>query len=154
MRPTSMRAQVKAYLIDQLAPLLEAQSTSEHPVAVSHGWPGKQLGRNHIWADRVTGTASFNLLMAGRKLRDDEFTIRFVFQASAPGDTLAETDARAEGYCAVFEDLIALDPSLGDMGGLIHAVFADNAIEGPNGELTDEGAVSFMFADLTCHTRT
>jgi hypothetical protein len=149
-----MRAQVKAYVIDQLTPLLDAEATTEHPLAVSHGWPGKHLQRNHIWADRITGTVSFDLVMAGRKLRDDQFTIRFVFQASAPGGSLAETDARVEAYCSVFCDLIAVDPSLGDMDGLIHAVFGDSSIEGPTGEFTDEGAVSFMFADLSCHTRT
>lgn len=157
--PTSMRAQVKDYLVEELRPLLDELATTEHPVEISNGWPGKNLGRNHVWLDRVTGTVSFDLSMAGRLLRDDQFTVRMIFQASAPGDDLATTDARAESYCAAFLDFIATYPGLSTapntvMDGLIHAAFLDDAIEGPMGEFTDEGAVSFMFADLSVHTRT
>lgn len=148
---TSMRSQVKTWIVVNLAaPLTQL----EHSPEVSQGWPGKNLARNHVWIDRVTGTVSFDLLMAGRKLRDDQFTVRLIFQAGGPGDSIAETDARVETYCAAFEDLIAEDPSLGDMDGLIHAHFDEDSIEGPQGDLTDEGAVSFMFADLSVHTRT
>lgn len=151
-----MRAQVKTWIVDNLAPQLEQL---EFTPSIANGWPGKQLERNHVWVDRVVGTVSFDLIMAGRKLRDDEFTVRLIFQASGPGDSIAETDARVESYCAAFEDLIAERPFLSDdedapMEGLIHAVFAEDSIEGPMGEFTDEGAVSFMFADLSCHTRT
>lgn len=153
---TSMRSQVKTWIIENLAPRLEQL---EQRPEISHGWPGKNLGRNHVWIDRTVGTVSFDLSMAGRKLRDDTFTVRLIFQASGPGDSIAETDARVETYCAEFEDLIAERPFLSDdedapMDGLIHAIFDDNSIEGPMGEWTDEGAVSFMFADLTVHTRT
>lgn len=148
---TSMRAQVKTWIVDNLDPRLERL---EFTPSIANGWPGKSLERNHVWVDRVVGTVSFDLIMAGRKLRDDQFTVRLIFQASGPGDSIAETDARVESYCAALEDLIAEDPSLDGMDGLIHAVFAEDSIEGPMGEFTDEGAVSFMFADLSCHTRT
>lgn len=156
---TSMRAQVKTWILDNLTPRVAVMATEECPIEVSYGWPGKNLERNHVWIDRTTGTVSFDLAMAGRKLRDDEFTVRLIFQASGPGDSIAETDARVESYCAAFEDLIAEYPFLSTdedepMEGLIHAAFLDNSIEGPMGEWTDEGAVSFMFAELTVHTRT
>lgn len=156
---TSMRAHVKAWIADHMTPLLEQLATREYPVEMSNGWPGKNLGRNHVWIDRVTGTVTFKNSMTPPIQRDDEFTVRLIFQASAPGDSIAETDARVESYCAAFEDLIAEKPFLSDdedapMDGLIHAAFLDDSIEGPMGEFTDEGAVSFMFADLSVHTRT
>ena len=143
MATTAIRSNVKEWLTTELAAVLSA--------AVSNGWPGRNLERDHVWIDRVTGTVEFPLMMAGRKSRDDKFTVRVIFQASGPGDTIAETDARAETLYAALENLIAPDPSLAGMDGIIHALL--DTVEGPMGELTDEGAVSFMFADVAVHAR-
>lgn len=144
MATTSIRSDVKTWLVDELTTLLE-------PVPVSYGWPGRHLERDHVWIDRVTGTVGFPLAMAGRKARDDDFTVRVVFQASAPGDSIVESDARAEEFYGHLEDLIAGDVSLSDMDGVVHALL--DAVEGPSGELTDEGAVSFVIADVAVKAR-
>ena len=146
MPTTSVRTTVKTWLTDQLTASLAGEDCE-----VSGGWPGRHLKRNHVWLDRCTGTVEFRLLMAGRKTREDEFTIRVVFQASAPGDDLASTDERAESYYAALEYLIADDPSLDGMDGIESALLA--SVEGPVGELTDEGAVSFVFAEVAVHSR-
>lgn len=141
---TSVRSAVKTYLVDQLESRLD-------PVPVAYGWPGRNLERDHVWIDRVTGNVEFPLAMAGRKSRNDDFTVRVVFQASAPGDSILEADARAEEFYGHLEDLIAGDVSLGTMDGVVHAVLG--AVEGPSGELTDEGAVSFVIADVAVKAR-
>lgn len=143
MPTTSIRSTVKAWLVETLVDAIDPD--------VSHGWPGKNLQRDHVWIDRVTGTITMPFAMAGRKVRDDEFTVRIVFQASAPGDTVADTDARVESYYAAFEDLLATDPSLESFDGVQDA--PTWTAEGPNGEMTDEGAVSFYVVELTVNSR-
>lgn len=144
MAATAIRAAMKAKLVTELTKALPL-------VAVSNGWPGRNLERDHVWVDRVTGTVEFPLMMAGRKHRDDKFTVRVIFQSSQPGDSIAETDVRAEQLYAALENVIAADPGIGTMNGIVHALI--DTVEGPMGELTDEGAVSFMFADIAVHAR-
>ena len=142
--PTSIRGVVKTYLVATLAATLD-------PIPVAHGWPGRNIERDHVWVDRVTGFLELPLLTAGRKFRDDKFTVRVAFQASAPGDDIAETVERVLALYAHVENLLADDPGLGEMDGLISAALGP--VEGPDGSLTDEGAVSFVFADIAIHAR-
>lgn len=144
MATTSIRSNVKEWLVTKLA-------TAADPVSVSQGWPGKHLEREHIWIDRVTGAVSMPFAMSGRKVRDDEFTVRLVFQAASPGDSIQETDERADALYAFFENLLATDPSLENMDGVMDA--PTWTAEGPNGELTDEGAVSFYVVELSVNSR-
>lgn len=143
MATTSIRKDVKTWLVDRLASSLTAE--------VAHGWPGRRLERDHVWVDRVTGTVTMPFSMAGRKVRDDTFTVRLVFQASRPGESIAETDDAVESMYAAFENLLADDPSLASMDGVIDA--PTWTAEGPDGELTDEGAVSFYIVELTVNSR-
>lgn len=155
---TSIRTAVKSFLEDKLTPTLRELGT---PGCVfSRGWPGDDIQRNHAWIDRVTGTVTFGLMMDGRKMRDDEFTVRIVFQCSTPGATSTETDAQVEVFYGALEDLIAenvglsADTTVDDpepMDGLLSCVLGP--VDGPAGELTDEGYVSFMFAELAIHSR-
>lgn len=153
------RAAVKAWLVENLGPRLEQVATQDQPVSVDNGWPGKNLERNHVWADRVTGTVTFPFIEDGTKTRDDVFTVKLLFQASGPADSIAECDARSESYADAFLLLIAEHPNLGPdaehgMPGVIAAWFDDDAKEGPQGEFTDEGAWSLTTVDLRVQTRT
>ena len=141
----TVRTDVKTYIVDQLAQVLNGQ------VEVSRSWPGPNLARDHIWIDRASGTVTFPLMMAGRKTRQDEFTIWLVFQASGPGDTAAEVEARAEDYADVFGAWLADDPSLGDMAGIIHA--QPGEVEGPDGFPLDEGHAAYVIAQLNVLSR-
>lgn len=89
--------------------------------------------------------------MGGRKARDDEFRVRVVFQVAEPGASLDDTDTTVETLYAALENLVAADPSLGSMDGVVHALIG--TVEGPDGELTDEGAVSFITAEVSVLTR-
>lgn len=145
MATTSIRTAVKSYIVTNLSTALAGEAV------VSQAWPGKRLERDHVWVDRCTGTVEFPLAMSGRKARNDNFTVRVAFQSARPGDSIADCDERVEEFYAELEDLISGDVSLGNLDGLVHAVL--ETVEGPVGELTDEGAVSFMFADVACKAR-
>lgn len=144
MARTSIRATVKQWIVDELRNVAPTMN-------VDSGWPGRNLKRDHAWVDRVTGTVEFNVVMAGRKQRDDKFTVRVIFQASQPGESIAETDERVEAMYAHLEDIFADDPGLGTMDGVVDATLG--TVEGPVGEQTKEGAVSFIFADIDVHSR-
>lgn len=149
-----MRSTVKQWITGNLGPRIEQLSTTEHPAQFSYGWPGRDLMLNGGWISQTTGTVTFPFIMAGRKSRDDEFTMTVTFQASGPADSRNEADDRVESYAAAFEDLIAEDPSLGDMDYLMHAIFEQDAIRGPDPYFLDTGVMSLMEVDLKLHTRT
>lgn len=141
---TSIRSAIKGRIADELGALLD-------PVPVHTGWPGRYLERDHAWIERVQGTVDYPLMTADRKFRNDRFTVRVIFQSMRPGDSIAETDDRVEAMYAALEDLLANDPSLNEMPGVIAATLG--FVEGPNGGLTDEGAVSLILADIEVHAR-
>lgn len=146
MATTSIRTAVKTYLTEQLEDVLSAE-----PVAVSRSFPGPNLERDHVWIDRASGTVSYELMMAGRKVRTDDFTIWLVFQASGPGTTSAEADERVESYCAAFDSWLAADVTLGNMDGVTHALLGE--VEGPDSMPIDEGHAAFMVAQINVKSR-
>lgn len=149
---TAPRLAVPAYLVEHLKLRLQAAGPAATPVAVSDGWPGTLLERDHVWIDRVTGVVDLPFAMAGTKTSDDEFTVRVAFQAGQPGDSISDVKATVNGYFEHLKDVITEDVSLGDMPGVIHAVVGPN-IDGPHGELTPEGAVAFVFAEVSVIAR-
>lgn len=144
---TSIRPAVKSYLIDQLSSLLEPLQA----VAL-RTWDGKKLDRSTVWIRRTTGTVEFPFAQAGRKDRNDDFTVRLVFAAVHPGEDEIEAEERVMAMFAKLEDLIADDVSAGDLDGLVHMTLG--ATEGPdtfpNG---DQGFGAILEADVDCRSR-
>lgn len=124
-------------------------------VPISPGLPGGRLEREHVFVAQITGRSEVAFLEAGRKTRDDEFTITFVFMTAQPGAETLEADGRVEEMAQALEDVLADDPALSTNGvpldGLMWATLA--RFDGPDHELTDEGAVGFMRADVECRAR-
>lgn len=151
----SLRAPIRAYLVDALTPRIKALVTASQPVEITNGWPGN-VQLNHVWTGRTTGTVTFPFIQAGDKTRDDEFTIEWWFKAEGPAETMAQVEARAESYCSAFEDLIAQDAGLDGFGDerVIAVEFRDSLIDGPMSAWTDEGAWALFTAELLIHTRT
>lgn len=149
---TAPRLAVPAYIVEHLKLRLQSAGVAASPVAVSNGWPGRLLERDHVWIDRITGVVELPFAMAGTKTSNDEFTVRVIFQASQPGDSITEVNARANAYLEELKALICEDVSLGNMAGVIHAVYGPN-VEGPLGELNPEGALSFAFAEVSVMAR-
>lgn len=148
---TSIRTKVRDEIIarlDQHPALVDADG---HRVTVSPGLPGGTLEREHVFVARITGRRNIAFLEAGRKTRDDEFTISFVFMTATPGADTLDADDRVEQMATALEDVLADDPALGDLDGNFWVVEAE--VNGPDHELTDEGAVGFMHIDVECRAR-
>lgn len=146
MATKSIRSATKSALLT----LLQA-----HPdlagVQVEYGWPGDSWEVESVWIASVKGTVSISALSAGRKYRDDVFTITVLIQAGRLGQTALDADLRAEVLYGALEDVLANDPSLGNVDGLLWAQLS--SAEGPTTRLTKEGALSMFVADIDCHGR-
>lgn len=121
---------------EQLQTLARAHATITDDNIVQLIYPGDEAGPDAMWipADGITGEITVANMKAGRKERDDRFEISYL--ARAQGYTTAtEAAERVEELCAVLEDVLADDPTLDDLDGLVHAVLA-----------TKEGPAVFNFA--------
>lgn len=148
---TSIRTRVRNEILRRIAlkPALDG-------VTITPGLPGKAIEREHVFVPRITGERKVRFMEAGRKTVDDDFTITVVFMTAQPGAGIDESDDRVEQMGGALEDVLADDPGLNDendqpMDGLMWAVSA--RWDGPDHELTDEGAVSFLRADIDCKAR-
>lgn len=154
---TSIRTRVRDELIRRLndhQALVNPATGQRTPIAP--GLPGKMIEREHVFVARITGRREVRFLEAGRKTVEDDFTITFVFMTSLPGATTLEVDDRVEVMSGALEDVLADDPALSDdqgepLDGLMWAVAG--TWDGPDPELTDDGAVSFLRADVECKAR-
>lgn len=144
---TSIRPAVKTWLKERLSDRLDSEE-----VVVLRSWDGKLLERSTVWIQRTTGETTFPFAMAGRKDRDDEFTVHLVFTAVHPGDSEEDAEARVLAYVNVLEDLIADDPSLGGLDGVIHATYSmgDGPDTYPAG---DEGFGAMQMVDVNVKSR-
>lgn len=145
-----MTAGLRTRVRDEILARLAAQSDLEG-VKIDPGLPGKNIEREHVFVARITGQRNVAFLEAGRKTIDDDFTISFIFWVANPGSDTLEADDRVEQMSMCLLDVLADDPSLGDLDGLMWATEAQT--EGPDPELTDEGAVSIFRTDVECKVR-
>jgi hypothetical protein len=153
---TSIRTQVRGELITRMTPHPALVSAAGLRVPITPGLPGDKIEREHVFVARITGTRKVTFLQAGRKTIEDDFTITFVFMVSIPGATTLEADDRVEVMASALEDVLADDPALADaqgvpLDGLLWAVAG--TWDGPDHELTSDGAVSFMRCDVDCKAR-
>ncbi len=143
---TSIRPLVKSAIINKLRlkPALAG-------VQIAYGWPGDALEKESIWVGKVSGNVKIAVMSAGRKYRDDMFDVTVFISAGLEGGTEEETEARATVLLAALEDVLADDPSLGSIAGLIDAELS--SVDGPHSMLTKEGAVTMYVCDINCHGR-
>lgn len=143
---TGLRTKVR----DEIITRLRLQPDLEG-VPVAPGLPGKTIEREHVFVARITGQREVAFLQEGRKTIEDNFIITFIFWVANPGSDTLESDDRAEVMSLCLLDVLAEDPSLGDLDGLMWAVEAES--QGPDPELTDEGAMSVVHTDVACKAR-
>lgn len=146
----SVTAGLRTRVRDEIIARLAIQPDLEG-VKIDSGLPGKNIEREHVFVARIAGQRRVVFLQAGRKTIEDVFTITFIFWVANPGNDTLEADDRAEVMAMCLLDVLAEDPSLGDLEGLMSAVEAQ--AEGPDNELTDEGAVSIFRTDVECEAR-
>lgn len=147
MTTVTNRYDVKAAIVDALQ-----AHTSLLDVPVSYGWPGKHLEREHVWLANTTGTVNYPHVMAGRKTREDDYTITILFMASKDGKNLAEAEERVQEMYQALDDLAADGELIGTHDGVEWSLHGET-VDGPNSELTDKGAVAFIRADVSIRAR-
>lgn len=116
MATTSTVATVKAQLVSQLDTALL--------VPVTYAWPGKStaaeavfLGPHPETADiRLDLSSSIPTMKAGRKQRQEEYTVRvtvWTFRGELTPADAATCETRAFAILADIEDVLAADPRIG-----------------------------------------
>jgi hypothetical protein len=151
MATTSIRTIVRDELIDRLNAQQQLVTSDGRRVPVDPGDPGDKQEREHVWVETIAGTREVAFLEAGRKTIDDQFTITFVFAVMNPGATVHDATGRAEQMGYALEDVLADDPSLGDLDGLVWA--KAGRWDGPVHFLIPDGAMSVVMADVDCRAR-
>ena len=148
---SSIRTRVRNEIISRLNnhPALLGQDGQRVPI--SPGLVAGDAEREHVFVVRTAGRRQVAFLEAGRKTIEDDFTISFVFMAATPGADTLEADDRVEYMSTALSDVLADDPSLGDLDGLMWATEAE--ANGPDHQLTDDGAIGFMHVDVECKAR-
>lgn len=108
-------------LVVARAALVNALDTGDLAGKVHYAWPGPEIARNAhevVWVDRVTDwTRSIPNIKAGRKQRQESFTLELVLWVAKPELTAAgaqAADTRALSLLAVVEDALADDVQLGE----------------------------------------
>lgn len=147
MATTSTVPSVKAALVTQLTTAINSSS-----VQVSYGRPIQNLVKRQVV---VVGNVSYSSDIAnqkaGRKQRDERYSIEVLFFVGAARGRAADAETRVWALFASLENILADDPYLGGaIDGLAWAVLgsveADVAHE-------NEGPVAWIAANVDCLAR-
>jgi hypothetical protein len=104
-------------------------------VRVEPGYPGDDTGPEAVWVYGLDGELRIPLMQAGRKQRDDRFEIPFQIAVNNNRD-LDTTFQRLTEIVAAIEDVLADDPSLGGIDGVIDAEIVRERLScGPSRQL-------------------
>ncbi len=136
MAPRSIRAATKG----RLKELLES-APDLYDVQVLWGDETHSPDREHIRITDATGTVSIPTMNAGRKQRDDRFSVRLYVYSGVPGRAPQEAEERVEEMCHVIGDILADDFTLRDLDGLVAAELGE--VTGPVSYAGGEGAIGW-----------
>lgn len=92
--------------------LLELLTAAATGVQVGRHHPGDALEPESIFTGRVRGNSEIPVARAGRKKREEEYTIEVWFVV-AHATTQLDAELRAFELLGLLEDLLANDPTLG-----------------------------------------
>lgn len=137
----------KKALIDALSssPALEG-------VQVSYHYPGDDPERELIHGGAVEGPQEYPVMRGGggRLPRNEELTFKLHIVVTKPGSDPYEAELRATELGEVVEELLAADPDLTGLEGVIKSgvtnVFVDSDVD-------DEGAIGVLVYDVTVKSR-
>lgn len=146
MPSTSIRWTVAKHLVD----LMEGHALLDG-VTVEPGWPGDRVPIDELvfLAPITSGDLDIPVMTAGRKHRNDIFRLRFVILVLSRPD-LDTTQTRLAEIAAGIEDVLAEDPTLDDLDGIVSAQVKDM---GQQAVSTPEGVVGDGFVEIEVHTR-
>lgn len=119
-------------------------------VAVEPGWPGdKFVKAEMVWIDHIAGTSEIPVMTAGRKQRDDKFTIHLLTRV-AGYKSLDDTVTRLSEIMGAVEDILADDPTLADFPSIVSAELdTGDTTTG----VTPEGPLGFGEQTVQIHSR-
>lgn len=137
----------KKALFDALAaaPALEG-------VQVSYHFPGNDPERELIHGGAVEGTQNYPIIRGGggRFPRDEELSVKLHIVVTQPGSDPYEVEFRATELGTVVEELLAGDPDLTGLTGIIYSgisnVFLDSDVD-------DDGAIGILTYDVLVKSR-
>lgn len=150
MTTNTARAAVKA----RIRTLIGHSPLGDRGVTVATGQLPENPDRKQVILGDIVGTIAPANMKAGRKDRDDRFTIEVWLIAFVAGaSTAAEADELVDAMFSDFEDIFADDPTLGGtVSGLLHA-YLDGPANGPNSRQTPTGWASFRSTTVSCYVR-
>lgn len=148
MPTTSIRWSCTKHLLD----LLRRHELCQG-VGITAGHPGdKRSQMDEIWPLSIDSEVVVPTSKAGRKARDDRFTVTLVVRVSGriSVDALDATQVRLAELLGAIEDVFADDPSLEDFPGVISAEITS---ERQTAADTPDGVLGYGEAVITVHTR-
>jgi hypothetical protein len=137
----------KKALIDGLA-----AASALAAVQVSYHFPGNNSERELIHAGRVEGTQSYPVSRggAGRFPRDEELTVKLHIVVTRPGADPYEVEARCIEIGKVVEELIAGDPDLTGLTGIIYSGITAVDLDSDS---DDDGSIAVLTYDVFFKSR-
>jgi plasmid stabilization system protein ParE len=119
-----------------------------------YGTPPDGIAYGSVWFGDISGETTVADMRAGRKARNDEFSIEVHAFAFVTGDETGEAADRAvEELAGAVDDVLADDPSLGGTVPGLSWVRLDGPANGPNAFRTDEGHGSYRTLSVACLSR-
>lgn len=126
-------------------------SIADPNVQVAYGRPQDHLKhRDAVFVGDVSYTANVANIKAGRKHYDESYSIDVVFACSKPRGTSGDAEGRAFELFEHLRDLLADDPTVGEVPGLIWAVL--ESVEAAV-DHNQEGPVAVVVATVRCRGR-
>lgn len=120
-------------------------------VSVTYGRPmDTVLPREAVYVGDVRGQHRIPVMKAARKAREESFTVDVVVAVLMPRGTIADAEARAFVLATQVENVLADDPSLGGVDGLIHATAGSFRSEP---DFAQEGPVAVVVIEVDCLSR-
>lgn len=149
---TSIRVDVRTRLLQLLqdAPGLASVNSD----SITYAEPQAELSRDSVWLGEVKGEDPDipPPTKAGRRVRHDAFTISIFLVTITPGDNDGTaSDLRALELLAAVEDIVAENPTLGAVPGLMFCHLRPH--DGPNPVGIDTGYASAIQVPLFCLTQ-
>lgn len=145
MATTSIRWALTKHLIDILRNDVDLASVTVEP-----GWPGNEyVTAEMVWVDELAGDVVVPVMSAGRKQRDDVFTIPFEIRVAGKTDLDAVME-RLSVLVATIEDALANDPGLDTYDGLIDAEVVSERFTAAR---TPDGVLGFAEVVVEAHSR-
>jgi hypothetical protein len=137
---------VKAALVTLLTTAI-----NDTTVQVTYGRPAdSMLQRECVWVGRATGTDRVPTIKAGRKAREERYAVDVVFWVAKPRGTTQEAETRAFELLESAENVLADDPSLGNLDGLVHATAGTWEADA---DVANEGPYALLVLEVDCVAR-